>query len=529
MNREIKYTKTFFICYLVGLTLLFGVSFLWNMQKNKDAAIEFARIEGQASFEKDLVYRSWAAMHGGVYAPITKETQPNPHLDKIPNRDITIGDKKLTLINPAYMTRQVHELGREKYGVKGHITSLNPIRPENKPDDWELNVLKQFEKGIEDYSSIEQIDDNKHLRYMKPLITQVSCLKCHAHQGYKTGDIRGGISVSVPMKKYDDVSNAQTKDLAFNHSLIYLILVLLGSFSYKKFMKELHKRNKMHQKIKNNEELLQLQNAEYMRLNQMYKQQNAELQIAKEKAEESDRMKTAFLQNMSHEIRTPMNAIVGFSDLLATDDLTPDKQKKFTTIIQNSSNQLLSIVNDILTISALETNKEKVNPEKVNINGLIDEQLSIFKFKAEEKNIQLLGKCGLPDDQSEIYTDKTKLTQILTNLVSNAFKFTEQGAIEIGYKKRNNYLEFYVKDSGIGIEEIAHKIVFDRFKQAHETITKKYGGTGLGLSISKALTELLGGFMRLESEPGKGTTFYFTIPCSAELKDNIKELLTLKI
>jgi len=236
------------------------------------------------------------------------------------------------------------------------------------------------------------------------------------------------------------------------------------------------------------------------------------LVIAKEKAEESDRLKTAFLQNMSHEIRTPLNAISGFSGMLNKPELSEEKRKSFVSIIQNSSNQLISIVSDILTISSLETKQEKTNINKVCINNIIVDLLSIFKQQALNQNISLYAKQQLNDKQSEIFSDKTKITQILTNLLTNALKFTHEGFIEFGYNLKETELEFYVKDSGIGIKTELHEKIFERFRQADKSINKLYGGTGLGLAISKSFTDLLGGKIWVQSEIEKGSTFYFTVP-----------------
>lgn len=233
---------------------------------------------------------------------------------------------------------------------------------------------------------------------------------------------------------------------------------------------------------------------------------------AKEEAEQSNRLKTAFLHNLSHEIRTPINAISGFSTILTKPNLSEAKRKHFTNIIHNSSQQLLSIVNNILTISSLETNQEAVKNETLNLNQLINEQVAIFSTKANHLGINFYTKFASPDKHSEIYTDKTKLNQILSNLLSNAFKFTSSGSIECGYRYKDQQLEFYVKDTGIGIAPEFQNQVFDRFIQADDTIHVDYGGAGLGLSISKSFVNLLGGEIWLESELGKGSTFFFTIP-----------------
>ncbi|MBC8503702.1 MAG: PAS domain S-box protein [Chloroflexi bacterium] len=185
---------------------------------------ESTRIQARVAYEKDVLFRRWNAGHGGVYVQISEETQPNPYLNDIEERNISTPlGKELTLINPAYMTRQVHELQLEQNGVLGHITSLNPIRLENAPDKWEINALEAFELGELEVSSIEVLDEKKYLRLMRPLITEQGCLLCHASQGYQVGDIRGGISVSVPMAPLMEIERGQIIALWGGH-LSFLLL-----------------------------------------------------------------------------------------------------------------------------------------------------------------------------------------------------------------------------------------------------------------------------------------------------------------
>lgn len=231
---------------------------------------------------------------------------------------------------------------------------------------------------------------------------------------------------------------------------------------------------------------------------------------AMEKAEASDKLKSAFLANMSHEIRTPMNGIMGFAQLVQDDEIAIPKRNEYLKIILNKGNQLMQIINDILDISKIESNQISINETVFSINDLINELYNTFSI--EFTKLELKVYKDLTDYDDFIVSDQIRLIQILTNLLSNAFKFTENGYIELGYRLRNNELYFYVKDTGIGIKKEDQKIIFDRFRQSDDSMTRKYGGTGLGLSISKGLVELLGGKIGVVSEVNSGSIFYFTIP-----------------
>ena len=252
-----------------------------------------------------------------------------------------------------------------------------------------------------------------------------------------------------------------------------------------------------------------------------------ELRSAKEKAEESDKLKTAFLANMSHEIRTPMNGILGFTQILRQTGTDDKKHERYLDVINNCCDRLLSVVNDIIDISKIESGIIDLQVRDINIIDLLGELNNFYSESCREKNLSLSFKNQLSDMSVFCRTDDTKLHQILSNLINNAIKFTNEGGITVTCVKKDKMLEFSVNDTGIGIDRKNQSIVFERFRQADENYTRKYGGTGLGLAIAQAYVEKLGGNIWLESVNKKGTTFYFNIPfipvSSQELSKNEEE------
>lgn len=263
--------------------------------------------------------------------------------------------------------------------------------------------------------------------------------------------------------------------------------------------------------ISDQQEILQ-KSREIEAQNEEYRQLNNMLQLAKEKAEESDRLKSAFLANMSHEIRTPMNGIIGFSDLLENPGITEKQRQDYIQIIKNSGLQLLSIINDIVDISKIETGQVKISSDTFNLSKALHEIHLFFKPLADKKGLDLKLNFNCFDLEEKINTDEVKLRQIITNLISNAIKFTDRGEIELGVVVKDDFLQFYVKDTGIGIPDKYQQLIFQRFRQADYNEAGKHGGTGLGLAISKAYAELLGGKIWVESTVGSGSCFRFKIP-----------------
>jgi signal transduction histidine kinase len=262
---------------------------------------------------------------------------------------------------------------------------------------------------------------------------------------------------------------------------------------------------------------------------------NKELLVAKQRAEENDRLKSVFLANMSHEIRTPMNAIIGFSDLLSKKNIAEERKLRYINLIQERSYDLLRIIQDILDISKIEVGQMQLDESDIQLRDLLNEIYEYYKLKVErstDKN-SLEIKYYLSDDIADITisVDNQRLKQVLTNLLDNAMKFTHSGYIEFGCEKHTiNELMFFVKDTGIGIKKDKHEAVFERFIQVDDSLgSRQYGGTGLGLSIVKGILDLMGGEIWFTSEINEGTSFFFTLPLKTGTSINSTTRTTIKV
>jgi len=277
------------------------------------------------------------------------------------------------------------------------------------------------------------------------------------------------------------------------------------------------------QELAASEEEIRANNEELRATTDALKETNSELVIAKEKAEESNRLKSAFLTNISHEIRTPLNGIVGFSNLINDNEISEQTRNFYSDIIVKSCEQLLKIIDDTLEISKLSTKKSTVADDLFNLNHLTEEVISVFKPRTEQKKLLLILENGLPNNQCFIRSDETKLYRILYNLIENAVKFTHLGYIKVAYKVvENSSIEFSVEDTGIGFDQKNSLDIFDSFVQAHENIAVNYGGLGVGLSIAKENIDLLGGQMKVQSIPNQGSIFQFSMPYIPQGNEDIQ-------
>jgi len=296
--------------------------------------------------------------------------------------------------------------------------------------------------------------------------------------------------------------------------LILFCLGLVGGMAYSIWTNRVEVKRRF-----KTENELQKQNLEFALLNEEYKIQNLELQVAKEKAEDADRLKSAFLANVSHEIRTPLNSIVGFSSLLIDPDLSEEVKKSYIDLVESNTESLLVLIDDIIDLSKIEAQQLTLKKLNFSIDSLMSELFQIFSQTHNNPNVELRMKKLSHDKELIVNSDRIRIRQIFINLLSNAAKFTNSGFIEFGYQEDNIHgIVLYVKDTGIGISKEYHKAVFHRFRKLNENSGKVFRGTGLGLAITQKLVELLGGEIWIESKLGEGTCFFFTID-NAVLQD----------
>lgn len=499
---------------LVGWTLIIVGIALWSYKSIYSETIVLAQREAYKGYEKDIMFRGWATMHGGVYVPITEETQPNPYLANIPERDITTtSNKKLTLMNPAYITRQVHELSFKEIGIKGHITSLQPIRKENRADLWETKALTEFENGATVYSGFDYINGEKYFRYMAPLITTQGCLKCHAAQGYKVGDIRGGISSSVPWENYNASIVSQSTNIFIGYGILWLIGFVGVSIVKKKFIIYITRRNMYEEDmIKINEELMFSKSViedNLMERNSFIE----EITSANEKLSMLNSEKDKFFSIIAHDLKSPFVGLIGLTELIVSDpeSFTKEELYNINNEIHSSSKNLFKLLQNLLEWSQMQKGIVDFNPQKLNLAEIVKQNVHLIKNNIKQKEITLETKI---DNSIFTNADENMLNSIIRNLIANAVKFTYKGGMVIvkAHKDEQGMINISISDTGIGISSELREKLFKIEEKVGRKGTDGEQSTGLGLMLCKEFVEKHSGKIWVESEEGKGSTFNFTLP-----------------
>ncbi len=464
-------------------------SLAWTTWTTRSNLNNLALVQARAVSENDVLYRRWGSSFGGIYVNMASGVIPNALLKNHPDRDLeTLSGQKLTLVNPEYMSQMVYDLEGQGRRLSTGMTSLEPLNPRNEPDRWEMIALKQLQEGASDVSIIEDRPEGRFLRLITPLRAELGCLQCHNSRGYELGEICGGLTVVVPMQPYEQQARNDLFNQGITHALIWLFGLLTIGLGFRKYA-----------------------TSEWAR-----RRTENELIAAKLVAESASRAKGDFLANMSHEVRTPMNAILGMTELVLDTELHQHQRDCLETV-KTSADSLLGLINDVLDFSKIEAGMLKFEMIPFRLRDLVDEAMRTTAVPAHRKGLEMVGSVAaeVPDC---LFGDPLRIRQVLLNLLGNAVKFTEQGAVVLHVdlleqvEANTCHLSFSVKDSGIGISEDNLNTLFKNFSQADVSTSRKFGGSGLGLAISKALVEGMGGRISVQSEVGKGSNFSAELP-----------------
>lgn len=361
----------------------------------------------------------------------------------------------------------------------------------------EEQIKKLFKSIEQSPSTIVITDVQGNIEYVNPKFTEITGYKAEEVMGQNPRILKSGKN---PQEVYVQMWNT------ISHGDVWR-----GEFQNRKKNGELYWEWATVTSIKNEDGLI----TNYLAIKEdisFRKQMEAELIVARNKALESDKLKSAFLANMSHEIRTPLNSIIGFSELLGDDDFSQEEKNEFIQHIVDNGNSLLNIISDIMDVSKMESGDIRIRKSQVNIDLVVKRMMEEFQLKCNERNLEFRIVKPESDQNILVLADEDRIIQVMTNLISNALKFTHDGYIQISYKRINQMAQLTVKDTGIGIPKEYHDKIFDRFSQVESSATRKYGGNGLGLAITKNLVELMGGKIWLESESGQGASFHFLLP-----------------
>jgi len=504
---------------LVGLwTLVLTVSLFWNVQQVSRNTVALARMGALTAYEKDVLFRRWNSEHGGVYAPVTPETPPNPLLAHIPERDlVTPSGRVLTLVNPAYMTRQAHEIMQRETGIQGHITSLKPLRPDNAPDAWESKALAGFETGAKEAMTLVFQNGTETLRFMRPLVTEQGCIKCHAHQGYQVGDIRGGISVSLPMAPFRQVQASHFRGLVGIHAglwLLGLVFMYVGFHRLLSGEEDLDKTRMQLAQIQKLEAVGQLAAGIAHEINTPLQFIGDNTRFMQEGWKDTQRalaVQQRLLDAAQAGVVPPALLSEVDSDLKALDlAYLADEMPKALQQTLDGVEKVTKIVGAMKEF-ALPTSTERA---PTDLNRALDTTLTVTHPEwSSVAELELELDPNLP----LVSCQQREINQVLLNLVINASQAIREkqrgspevkGQIGIQTSAQEAWVELRVRDTGTGIAADLQHRIFEPF-----FTTKAVGqGTGQGLTTARSIVHNHGGTIDFMTVPGTGSTFVVRLP-----------------
>lgn len=520
----------FFWLVAVGWTLLLLFSFSWNIQNSREQINNLIQAQARTAYEKDVLYRFWNSIHATVYVPVSEKTPPNPYLE-VPDRDITTpGGINLTLMNPAYMTRQANELGLERLGIYGHLTSLKPLRPENAPDAWERQALLAFEEGVTEVSSVEEMDGKQLLRLMRPLLVEKECIDCHAKQNYTVGQIRGGISVSIDMAPSLALQRSTSTRLAISHILLWLMglagllarIRMLAKIDLERQASadELQQANaQLEHRV--SERTLELKESNRLLQEDILQRKAAEQEKERlaEQLRQSQKMEIlgTLAGGIAHDFNNLLTPILGYAELAQQRPEISASLNKDINQIASAAERAKGLVQQILSFSRRTEQQRTV----VSMQQIVGEVFELIRPSCP-KTIEI--ELQLPEKALLVEADPDQLHQVLMNLCTNAWHamLAQEGLLVLSLERvqshrgtllgqeeaEQDYVCLKVRDSGRGIDALNKEKIFEPF-----FTTKKAGeGTGLGLSVVHGIVHSHGGAIVVESSVGQGSCFQVYLP-----------------
>jgi signal transduction histidine kinase len=487
-RQHLKMIGLFALLAGLAWTAMMAGFVCWHIYDTSRDIIRIAKAEARMALEKDLLYRRWVASHGGVYVPASSVTPPNPNLKHLPERDITTpSGRKLTLVNPAYMTRQVFEIAKLNNGTKGHITSLHPMHPANQPDEWEEQALRSFSSNaVESVSSLALLDGKRYLRLIIPFKVEQSCIKCHAAEGYKIGDLRGGISVSVPMAELEFGGRRQNIKLGVTATVIWIMGLFVIAWGRKRLVMG---RTAM-------EEVNRLLTVK------------VEEELAKSRAKDAMLLRQAryglmgeVLVNISHQWRQPLNNIGILVQEVAHSSRSGTASQEY---VDHSVRHVMDLLKGLSKTIDNFTNFYHPNQEVrlIKPSQMIIRAMEMVREAFEERGITITIDL-VSEGQIECRPDD--LAQSLLNILNNArdaivSRKIEPGRIDIRVEKTGEEPDaktrITIADNGGGVPEELQQRIFDPY------VTSKFQaqGVGLGLFIVKQTIEgELGGTVKFRN------------------------------